>query len=131
MSNLPKTAFVPVLIIPSNTTNIDFYKKAFGAVELRRWSNDDGSIHVAELAIDGAMFHLHEENITKGSFSPGIYNGITADIGLMVADVDSVMSKAIAAGAKQINPATDYDYGYRQGDISDPFGHRWTIEMVI
>lgn len=131
MSNLRKTAFVPVLIIPSNTTDIDFYEKAFGAIELRRWSNDDGSIHVAELEIDGAMFHLHEENITKGRFSPAVYDGVTTEIGLMVADVDAVMKKASAVGAKQINPATDYDYGYRQGDISDPFGHRWTIEMVI
>lgn len=131
MSNLRKTAFVPVLIIPSNTTDIDFYEKAFGAIELRRWNNDDGSIHVAELEIDGAMFHLHEENITKGRFSPAVYDGVTTEIGLMVADVDAVMKKASAVGAKQINPATDYDYGYRQGDISDPFGHRWTIEMVI
>lgn len=131
MISLPKAAFVPMLIIPSNTTDIDFYKNAFGAVELRRWSNDDGSIHVAELEIGGAMFHLHEENITKGRFSPAIYNGTTTEIGLMVADVDGVMKKAIAAGAKQLNPSTDYDYGYRQGDISDPFGHRWTIEMVI
>jgi len=131
MSKLPKTAFVPMLIIPSNTIDIDFYKTAFGALELRRWKNDDGSIHVAELEIDGAMFHLHEENITKGRFSPAVYDGITTEIGLMVADVDSVMKKAIAAGAKEINPATSYDYGYRQGDIEDPFGHRWTIESVI
>src|ERR1700761_667321 len=91
MSNLPKTAFVPVLIIPSNTTDIDFYKNALGAIELRRWSNDDGSIHVAELVIDGAMFHLHEENIPKGRFSPAVYDGTTTEIGLMVADVDSIM----------------------------------------
>jgi PhnB protein len=131
MDDTSKTTFVPILIIPSNTKDIDFYKNAFGATELRRWSNDDGSIHVAELEINGAMFHLHEENITKGRFSPTVYDGVTTEIGLMVADVDSVMKKAVAAGAKLINPATDYDYGYRQGDIIDPFGHRWTIEAVI
>lgn len=126
-----KTSFVPMLVISSGTMSLDFYKNAFGAVELRRWNNDDGSIHVAELTIDGAMFHLHEENPEKGSFSPVKYKGVTTTIGLMVADVDNVMARAIAAGAKEISPAKDYDYGYRQGEIADPFGHRWMIEKMI
>ncbi len=126
-----KTTFVPQLYISSGTMEIDFYSKAFGAVELRRWSNDDGSIHVAELSIDGAMFHLHEENPAKGSLTPMANNGVTALIGLMVADVDAVMARAIAAGATEFSPATSYDYGYRQGEVTDPFGHRWMVEMVI
>ncbi|MES2330456.1 MAG: VOC family protein [Bacteroidota bacterium] len=129
--NLSKTSFVPQLTISSGTMEIDFYKNAFNAIELRRWSNDDGSIHVSELEIDGAMFHLHEENPGKGIFVPAKINGITTKIGLMVADVDTVMAKAIAAGGKEIAPAQDYDYGYRQGDIQDPFGHIWMIEKVI
>jgi PhnB protein len=128
MSN---TAFVPVLTIPAGTMEIDFYKKAFDAVELRRWSNDDGSIHVAELTIDGAMFHLHEENLDRGSFSPGIHHGITAVMGLMVMDVDALYHKAVEAGATVLLKPQDYDYGYRQADIADIFGHRWTIEAKI
>ena len=58
MSN---TFFAPQLYIPNGVTNIDFYKNAFGAVELRRFMNDDGTYHVSELSIDGALFHLHEE----------------------------------------------------------------------
>lgn len=129
--NLSKTSFVPMLMISSGTTDIGFYKNAFNAIELRRWSNDDGSIHVAELEIDGAMFHLHEEKPEKGRFTPAKYNGVTTTIGLMVADVDSIISKAVAAGAKEVSPAQDYEYGYRQGEITDPFGHRWIIEQVI
>ena len=49
----------------------------------------------------------------------------------MVADVDTVMAQALAAGAKEISPAQDYDYGLRQGDIIDPFGHHWTIQKMI
>ncbi len=41
------------------------------------------------------------------------------------------MSKAIAAGAIEISKAIDYDYGYRQGEVKDPFGHTWMIEMKI
>lgn len=120
-----------MLVISNGTMNVDFYKNAFNAIELRRFSNDDGSIHVSELEIDGALFRLHEENPAKGSFSPNRCKGITTTICLMVDDVDAVMAAAIAAGAKEGSPAQDYDYGYRQGDILDPFGHVWTIEKVI
>jgi len=110
---------------------LDFYKKAFDAVELRRWSNEDGSIHVAEMSIDGAMFHFHEEKPEAGIFNPERHHGVTTTIGLMVGDVDSIMARAVAAGARETSRAQDYDYGYRQGEIIDPLGHRWIIEMVI
>lgn len=78
-----------------------------------------------------AMFHLHEENENAGAFSPRKTNGITAAIGVMVSDVDSVFSRAIAAGAVVLDPAKDYDYGYRQGKMMDPDGHHWLIKPVI
>jgi len=131
MKNEFKAAFAPVLYIPTGTIDIDFYKNAFGAILLRRFSNDDGSVHVAEFTVDGAMFHLHEENYIKKAFSPLSCNGTTVNIGLMVDDVDTVMAQALAAGAKEISPAQDYDYGLRQGDIIDPFDHHWTIQKVI
>jgi PhnB protein len=131
MKNIPKTAFVPMLLIKSGTMELTFYKKAFDATELRRWSNDDGSIHVAEMSIDGAMFHFHEEKPDSGNFSPERANGVTTIIGLMVDDVDTIMARALAAGARESSPAQDYDYGYRQGEVIDPFGHRWLIEKVI
>jgi len=131
MNVLNKTHFAPQLYIKAGVTDISFYKKAFGAIELRRFSNDDGSLHVAELMIDGAMFHVHEEKLSAGQFNPEKINGITTLIGLFVTDVDDVMNKAIAAGGIVISPAQSYDYGYRQGEIKDPFGHVWLIEMKI
>jgi PhnB protein len=126
-----KTGFAPMLVISNGTMDVDFYKNAFSAIELRRFSNDDGSIHVSELEIDGALFRLHEENPAKGTFIPNRYKGVTTTICLLVNNVDAVMAAAIAAGAKEGSPAQDYDYGYRQGDIIDPFGHVWTIEKKI
>ena len=125
------TFFAPQLFIPAGVTDISFYSKAFNAVELRQWKNDDGSIHVAELSINGAIFHLHEERPAKGQLEPKNKKGVTALIGLFVDDVDAVINKALAAGATLLNPAQDYDYGYRQGNIADPFGHEWLIEMKI
>ncbi|MDB5232370.1 MAG: bleomycin resistance protein [Chitinophagaceae bacterium] len=131
MNDTSKTYFAPQLHIKSGVTDISFYEKAFGAIELRRFTNDDNSIHVAELSIEGSLFHLHEEKLSAGKFSPQHANGVTALIGLFVPDVDIVIAKAIQAGATLLSPAQSYDYGYRQGQIRDPFGHVWLIEMKI
>ena len=131
MNEINKPSFAPQLYIQSGVKNIEFYTKAFEAIELRRWTNDDGSIHVAELSINGAMFHLHEESLKSGRFSPERYNGTTTIIGLFVPDVDAVMNRAVAAGAVITSPVESYEYGYRQGQIKDPFGHHWMIEMKI
>ncbi len=126
-----KTFFAPQLYFPSGVTNVDFYSIGLGAKELRRWANDDGSLHVVEFSIDGALFHLHEERPEKGQFEPIKNDGVTALIGLFVEDVDQLMNQAVQAGATVIQPAQDYEYGYRQGEIKDPFGHVWLIQEKI
>ena len=131
MNELNRTYFAPQLYIQHGVTDISFYEKAFGAIELRRFSNDDGSIHVAELSIDGAIFHLHEESLKAGHLSPEALKGTTTIIGLFVPDVDIIMDKAIKAGGFLVSAAQSYEYGYRQGQIKDPFGHVWMIEMKI
>jgi PhnB protein len=124
-------AFAPMLLHRDGIAAIDFYKKAFGAEELRRWSNDDGSIHVAELSLDGAIFHIREVNPSRGHFSALEIQGVTTLIGLLVTDPHALATRAIAAGATEISPVTDYEYGWRQGILKDPFGHTWLIEKRI
>jgi PhnB protein len=126
------TAFAPLLTIRKGVTDIDFYKNAFGAIENWRLNNDDGSLHVAELLIDGAMFHLHEMMPkSPEKISPDAFNTSTVTIGLFTADVHSVFNKATTAGATILSPVTDYEYGYRQGELKDPFGHHWVIQCQI
>lgn len=125
------TFFAPQLFIPAGVRDISFYSKAFGAEEGRQWRNDDGSVHVAEFSINDAIFQVHEERPAKGQLEPGKLQGVTSLIGLFVHDVDTVISNALQAGAKLLNPARDYDYGYRQGTVEDPFGHHWMIEAKI
>jgi len=126
-----KTYFTPQLAIGKGVRDISFYETAFEAIELRRFSNDDGSIHVSELAINGAIFYLHEVTVDTYIFSPDKHKGTTTIIGIFVPDVDNVMSKAIKAGAIEISSTKDYEYGYRQGEIKDPFGHYWLIQTKI
>jgi PhnB protein len=122
------THFAPELHIPNGTVEIDFYKK-FGATENFCFRNEDGSIHVAELEINGAIFHVHET--MRDALEPISAKGVTSVIGLFVPNVEEVIHKAILAGATVINPTTDHDYGYRQGMFKDPFGHYWQIQKKI
>jgi PhnB protein len=123
--------FAPELFVNNGVKDISFYGNAFGAKEIMRFSNPDGSLHVAELSINGTIFHIHEITEHGGVFSPDKLNGTTVRIGLFVADVDEVINKAIKAGAIEISPPQDYEYGYRQGIIKDPFGHYWQLQKKI
>jgi PhnB protein len=127
-NNEQTTHFAPELHIPNGTTNIDFYIN-FGATENFCFRNEDGSIHVAELVINEAIFHVHET--MRDALEPISAKGVTAIIGLFVPEVEEVMQKAIQAGGIEIHPTTDYDYGYRQGMFQDPFGHLWQIQKKI
>jgi PhnB protein len=122
--------FAPQLLINNGVKDISFYEKAFGATQNFCFLNDDDSVHVAELSIGGTIFHIHEAN-KPHFFSPDKYSGTTTIIGLFVPDVDAVMNRAIKAGATEIIPTTDYEYGYRQGEIRDPFGHYWLIQKKM
>ena len=125
------TFFAPMLYLKQVAPAIEFYKNAFDAIVLRQWNNDDGSVHVAEISIDDAMFHMHEEVKRVNELSPGTLKGTSVVIGLFVNDPHAVMAKALAAGGTEIEPVQDYDYDYRQGRLADPFGHHWLIEKKI
>jgi PhnB protein len=101
--NKTTATFAPQLYIPNGVLNVDFYVTAFGAAELRRISNKDGTVHVAEFSIEGALFQLHEVTARSGTFDPGTHNGTTVLVGLFVSDVHSFMKRAVAAGAVEIH----------------------------
>jgi len=124
-------AFAPQLFMEDLSSAIEFYKRAFGAIELRRFSNPDGSLHVAEMSIPPALFRLHQEVSRDREYSPHTLEGTTVVIGLIVDDPDKMVASAVAAGGKEISPVRDYEYGYRQGTIQDPFGHHWLLEKHI
>lgn len=125
------TFFALMIYLNEVAPAIEFYKEAFDAIELRRWSNDDGSVHVAEMSICGALFHIHEEVTRINELSPGTLKGTCVAIGLFVSDLHAVMAKDVAASGVEMDPVTDYDYDYRQGCVADPFSHHWLIEKKI
>ncbi len=60
--------------------------------------------------------------------SPEQLKATTNVIGTFTPDPDALFNKAVAAGAKVSSPIQDYEYGYRQGIVIDPFGHQWLIQ---
>lgn len=122
------TTIAPWLCLRGGARAVEFYKKAFGAVELFRL--DAGGSVVAKLSIDGAEFWLSDESPEHHNHSPESLGGITTRIIFTVADPDAVFARAIAAGAKEIFPVGD-EHGWRIGRVVDPFGHHWEIGRPI
>ncbi|HRH48639.1 MAG TPA: hypothetical protein PLP23_07805 [Panacibacter sp.] len=65
------------------------------AVQITHWSNDDGSVHVAEMTIEDALFHMHEEVSREEQMSPKTPGGTTVIPGLFVDDPHSVVEKQL------------------------------------
>lgn len=99
---------------------MEFYKAAFGAVEVYRVENADGEV-VSQLSVDGAEFWVSEE-------APGPDRPAPARVRMLlqVGDPDAAVARAVAAGATVLRPVAE-EHGWRLGEIADPYGHRWEV----
>lgn len=104
----------------------EFYKEAFGAVELCRIESDDGEVF-AEMSIRGARLFVAHESHAHNNFSPEALGGTTVRIDVLSNDPDGMQARAVAVGAEEIDPVGEADVGPRMGRIRDPFGHTWLI----
>lgn len=123
----------PYLNIRSASAAIEFYKQAFGAIELFRLSMPDGTIAHAEIKVGDSKIMLAEESEEWGNKSPQTLEGSPVSLCIYVEDVDAVFARALELGATAVGEmaVTDQFYGDRTGSVSDPFGHRWTIMTRI
>ena len=116
----------PFLTVKAARAVVEFYKKAFGAIELSRQSTPSGQF-IIEMSLDGERFYAVDENPAGFNLSPTTLGGTSVRLSLIVADPDAVAARAVAAGAKIIFPIADQPYGMRQGRVADPEGHHWLI----
>jgi PhnB protein len=117
-------SLTPYLIIDGAAEAMEFYKKAFGAVELFRMEHE-GKVGHAEMKVGDSPFMLGDENpLYKG---PKALGGTPVSLMIYVDDVDTIYPQAIAAGGIEVKPLQDQFYGDRSGTLTDPFGHVWTI----
>ena len=121
----------PHLVCAGAAAAIDFYVRAFNAVELARLPAPNGKLMHAMVKIGDSPLMLFDEVPEWGSRSPQTLNGSPVILHLYVEDVDAAIARAVAAGATLTMPATDMFWGDRYGQITDPFGHLWSLATHI
>ena len=122
-----QASIMPQLSVRRGRAAVEFYKAAFGAVEdYRVGGTDDHESVVAQLSVGTASFWVADESPPHGNFSPDSLGGGTVRMLLIVEDPESVVERAVAAGATELRPVGE-EHGWRLGRIADPFGHDWEI----
>lgn len=126
----------PYLVVSNAAEAIEFYKKAFGATQ-------DGLSHVmpgtekimhARLIINGAMIMLCDDlgtHMGRRESHPHALGGSPVTLALQLEDVQSFWDRAVAAGATVTMPLADQFWGDRYGQITDPYGHLWSMSQTI
>jgi PhnB protein len=120
-----EAALAPLLSVRGGAMAVEFYKAAFGAVEVYRVEAPDGAV-VSRLQVGGAEFWVSDESPAHGNFSPPSLGGGTVRMILTVADPDAFFARTLTAGAREVTPMEN-NYGWRVGRMVDPFGHHWEI----
>ncbi len=126
-----------MLAVSDGGRAVDFYRAAFGAVE--RWRIDAGGAVIAGLSVDGAEFFLAQASPPHGTHSPDSVGGTTVRIEVFVDDPETVLARAVDAGATERNPVTEHahpttaggSFRMLQGMVVDPFGHIWLIGKFL
>ncbi len=122
-------ALIPSRVVRDAAKAIDFYTEVFGATEVMRMNYPDSSkIAHAEIKIRNHVLMLGDENPQMGAFAPELDGKMpSASVMIYVTDVDAVINKALANGAKSMMPVMDMFWGDRYGKFIDPFGHLWGV----
>jgi len=121
----------PYLIIKGAAQAIEYYKNVFGATEILRMAQPDGTIGHAELQIGSSRIMLADENPKMGYSSATTIGTSPVSLYVYIPDVDRVVERAVAAGAKVLKPVQDQFYGDRSGFLQDPFGHFWGVATHV
>src|SRR6185312_2750247 len=114
------------LIVEDAAGALEFYKKAFAAKKVLRMEHQ-GKIMHAEITIGDSKLMLSDGCSEMGARSPAHFGGSPVSMHLYVKDVDAVVKRAVAAGAKLTRPVENMFYGDRCGEVQDPYGHKWYI----
>jgi uncharacterized glyoxalase superfamily protein PhnB len=125
-------AITPYLIVNDARAAIAWYQDILGArVTYEPIIMDDGRIGHVELDIDGSTIQMADEFPDIGAVSPQTLGGSTISLSLYVPDCDATFARAVEAGASGDRPPADQFYGARAASITDPFGHRWSLQTYM
>ncbi|MDG0025373.1 VOC family protein [Trinickia sp. Y13] len=117
----------PQIVCANAAQAIEFYAKAFGAIELFRMPGPSGKLAHAQIKIGDSVLMLTDESPECGSSGPKTLKGTPVSLYVYVEDADKAFDRAVSAGATVMMPLADMFWGDRWALVEDPFGHRWHI----
>jgi PhnB protein len=124
-------SITPYLIVDDGARALEFYKRAFGAVEKFRMPAPGGRIGHAEMTIGDSTFMLADENPSMGARSAKTLGGSPMFLMIYTEDVDRMVAQALAAGGSLKRPIANQFYGDRTGGVDDPFGYHWYVATHV
>lgn len=113
----------PYLVVADAQAVINFMAATFGAVTLRRFDRDDGSVQHAELRIDDSVVML-------GQAMEG-WPPVPCQMHLYVPDVDATYAKALANGGESVQAPAQKDDPDRRSGVKGPGGNTWWISTQV
>jgi PhnB protein len=125
------TTLTAHMVVPDAAAASAWYARAFGAQERSRIPLPGGKIMTVELRFDESAVYVASEFTEMGILSPLTIGGTATVLQIDVEDVDSAWARALEAGAEAHHPLADQFWGERQGQLIDPFGHRWNLAQRI
>ena len=118
----------PNIVVRGAAEAIEFYKKAFGAIEvMRSYVPDTTQVMHAELRIGDSVLFVNDEFPDMEAMSPQHYKGTSMTLMLSVDNADEWFARAVGAGCTVDVPLAEMFWGDRFGSVSDPYGHSWGI----
>lgn len=110
----------PYLIVNGAAAAIDFLKRVFDAVELRRFPGESGGLMHAEVRIEDTVIMLADP-------APPAWPPVFSHVHVYVRDVDAVYRKALEAGAISVQAPVKKQDEDKRGGIKDAGGTTWWI----
>jgi PhnB protein len=117
------TSVSPYLIVDGANATIEFLRRVFGAVEIRRFANPAGKIMHAEVRIDDTVVMI-ADGVDGWPPAP-------SHVHVYVPDVDATYGRALEAGATSVQEPVKKEDADKRGGVKDSGGTTWWIGTKI
>ncbi len=121
----------PHIVVRDAARAAEWYASAFGAEERDRLPLPGGKLMYVELWFGDSAVMVADEFPEAGVVSPQSIGGTPVVLHLFTDEVEALWERALGAGAEVLHPLTDQFWGDRQGQLTDPFGHRWGLAQHV
>lgn len=117
------TSVSPYLIVDGANATIEFLRRVFGALEIRRFANPAGKIMHAEVRIDDTVVMI-ADGVDGWPPAP-------SHVHVYVPDVDATYGRALEAGATSVQEPVKKEDADKRGGVKDSGGTTWWIGTKI